>query len=145
MSYYNPRNFAVTELVPPEIYNVMGENSLLVLDDRILRIADAVRDYFDVPVTINNWRLGGPFSQRGFRTQQQAGGADHSAHYYGRAIDFDVQGMTADHVRAEIIAERNHGDFSLITGMEIGIEWVHLDCDNRYSPYGNIVTFGKPT
>ena len=144
MNYYKPHNFVIQELVPPEIYQAMGNNSLLVMDDRILRIADFVRDYFDVPVTINNWHGGGQFSQRGFRTQQQAGGADHSPHFYGRAADFDVKGMTADEVRKAIMEDSNHGDFSLITGMELNISWIHLDVDNRYSASGGIVTFAKP-
>jgi Peptidase M15 len=143
VSYYLPKHFAVVELVPPDIYQVMGEGAIILMDDRILRIADAVRDHFDVPVTINNWKVGGQFSQRGFRTVQQAGGAGHSAHFYGRAIDFDVQGLTADEVRKEILSNSSAGDFPLISGMEMGIPWVHLDCANRYSTNG-IVQFSAP-
>jgi hypothetical protein len=139
--YYTPIYFSVPELVPPDIYAAMGDGALILLDDRILRIADCVREHFGVPVTINNWKTGGQFSQRGFRTQQE-GKATRSAHFYGRALDMDVKGISSDDVRKEILAQQSASDFPLISGMETGISWVHLDCANRYSTNG-IVTF-KP-
>lgn len=139
--YYLPKNFSVQEWVPPEIYTEMGDGSIILLDDRILRILDAVREHFDVPVTINNWKNGGPFKQRGLRTVQVPGGALHGAHFYGRAADFDVEGQTANQVRLEILENAALDDFALITGMEMNIDWVHLDVANRYSTFPQIVKF----
>jgi Peptidase M15 len=141
--YYLPKYFSVRELVPLEIYTEMGDGAIILLDDRILRVLDEVREHFDVPVTVNNWHLGGPFKQRGLRTEQVPGGAAHGAHFYGRAADFDVMNMTAEQVRHEILANQQENDFSLITGMETGIPWVHLDVANRYSSNG-IVQFTSP-
>jgi hypothetical protein len=138
--YYLPKHFGVMELVPPEIYGEMRDSAIILLDDRILRVLDAIRDHFGVPVTVNNYHTGGSFKQRGFRTVEVPGGAKHSPHFYGRAADFDVQGMTADMVRREILANQSLDDFSLITGMETGVSWIHVDCSNRYSENG-IVTF----
>ena len=140
--FYRQKNFAVTELVPPEVYSKMGDSAIILLDDRILRIADFVRDHFGKPVIINNWHGGGQYSQRGFRTVQQ-GAAEHSPHMYGRAVDFDVKDVAPDDVRAEILSNQSAGEFPLISGMEVGITWVHLDVYNRYSTNG-IVTFRKP-
>lgn len=137
--YYTPKFFAINELIPPEIYTELGDSALVLLDDRILRIIDGIREHFGRPVIVNTWKNGGQFSQRGFRTIQE-GTALHSPHFYGRAMDFDVEGYTADQVRAEIISDRNADNFQLITGMETNITWVHLDVANRYSTNG-IVTF----
>lgn len=142
--YYKPVHFEVPELVPPDIYKSMGEGALILMDDRILYIADFVREHFDAPVTINNWLHGGQFSQRGFRTTTGLPGeVVHSEHAYGRAIDFDVEGLTADEVRKEILENASAGEFPMISGMEVGISWVHLDVGNRYST-GGIVTFASP-
>lgn len=141
--YYTPKHFSMAEWVPEAIYRELGEGAIVLLDDRILRIWDGVRNHFGVPVTINNWAKRGPnpFSQRGLRTEMVAGGAKHGPHFYGRAGDGDVMGYTADRVRAEILRECNAGAFPLITGMETGTSWVHLDCSNRYSPNGAIIQF----
>lgn len=139
--YYTPKHFSIKEWVPPDLYTEMGDSAIVLLDDRILRTADAVRDHFGVPVTINDWMRGGSFKQRGLRTEMVPGGAKHGPHFYGRAFDCDVQGLTADQVRKEILANANADVFGLITGMEIGITWVHLDCANRYSANGEIVLF----
>jgi len=85
---------------------------------------------FNVPVTVNNWVTGGPFKSRGFRHPLSTVGSPLSAHKRGQGIDFDVQGMTADQVRAVILAEKEHIDFMFITRMEIGIAWVHIDIAN---------------
>jgi hypothetical protein len=138
--YYIPDHFSIKELVPPTLYSEMGDAAIILLDDRILRILDAVREHFGVPVTVNNWHSGGSFKQRGLRTEMVPGGAKHGPHFFGRAADFDVQGMTADMVRREIMANQSEEAFSLITGMETGVTWVHLDCANRYSTNG-IVSF----
>ncbi len=138
--YYIPDHFSIKELVPPDLYAEMSDAAIVLLDDRILRILDAVRDHFGVPVTVNNWHTGGSFKQRGLRTEMVLGGAKHGPHFYGRAADLDVQGMTADAVRREILANQSEEPFDLITGMEMGVSWVHLDCANRYSKNG-IVQF----
>jgi hypothetical protein len=139
VSYYTPKYFAIWELVPPEIYDDMKDSAFILFDDRLLRAADCIRERFDKPMTVNNWKLGGPYQQRGFRTTQ-IGIAKHSPHRYGRAIDFDISGLTADMVRKEILANQQHDDMVLISGMEMGTSWIHVDVANRYSTNG-IVTF----
>jgi hypothetical protein len=140
MRFYTPKYFSVQEWVPPEIYADLGDSAIILLDDRILKIWDGVREHFDAPVTINSWDWGGCFSQRGFRTVQQPGGAKHSPHFYGRAGDGDVKGFTAEQIREEILHEQNSECFSFITGIEMNVNWIHLDCSNRCSSNG-IVQF----
>ena len=139
MSQYIPKHFAVWEFVPRSVFDQLGDRSLWLMDDRILATIDAVREYFNVPVTVNNWHSGGDFNYRGYRPMDYPQGAHFSQHRCGRAIDFDVQGHTAEQVRQEIIVQRDR--FSYITAMEAGTNWVHIDCRNCASPDGKIIMF----
>ena len=125
---YQPRHFKTQELVTPYAFDKLGDGALILLDDRILRALDAVRDIFDVPITVNNWHIGGGFDQRGWRDDSDTG-AKFSQHRFGRAIDFDVQGLDADYVRQVIAtAWQSDRDIQQITRMEVGITWCHVDC-----------------
>jgi hypothetical protein len=53
----------------------------------------------------------------------------------GAAIDFDVQAMTAEEVRADILTHQNDTGIEYITAVEMSIagkpiNWVHIDCCN---------------
>ena len=48
-----------------------------------------------------------------------------SQHRAGRALDFDIVGLTAQEVRDEI--DNNLEKFRCIGGIERGVCWVHLD------------------
>lgn len=119
------RHFLIQELVPKEVYAELGDRAWSLLDDRIVAAADIIRDHFGRPVTINNWADGGKFSNRGFRLAGGPG-AEFSQHRFGRGIDLDVQGLTAEEVRTAI--RQNRGRFQGITRMELGVNWVHIDC-----------------
>jgi hypothetical protein len=138
---YIPQHFKAYELVPPDVYEKYGEMALEFLDDRILMVADAVRNYFNVPVTINTYKNGGLFTQRGLRNIVQVGGDRYDPHFLGRAIDFDVQGKTADEVRSNILAAPTYDGFTLIRGIEMNVAWIHLDVANR--PGTRIYQFNK--
>lgn len=130
MNVYTPKSFKIQEFVDPATYKKFGENSLLVMDYRILQIADAVREHFGIPVTINNWHIGGEFCNRGFRPRESKVGASYSQHRFGRAIDFNVGSVKAETVRKEIanLHKNNIAPFNFITAMETDISWVHIDC-----------------
>jgi hypothetical protein len=123
---YRPRFFQVEELVSPTVFNTLGERAWLVMDYRILRTVDAVREFFGRPVTINNWHLGGNRTCSGFREPTCTVGAKFSQHRFGRAVDLLVRDLSADHVRGEILKNLPH--FMYVTAMEDGVSWVHLDC-----------------
>ena len=63
-----------------------------------------IRETIGRPIFANNWMIGGRFSQRGYRTNDDAvckaqKFVPGSAHFKGKALDFDVKGMTAEQVR----------------------------------------------
>lgn len=137
---YIPKHFITEELVDPITFKELGKRALEVcFDERILIQIDLIREYFNVPVTVNNWKTGGDFKDRGFRRSESYTGSQYSQHRFGRAIDFDVKDLTADVVRKEIIKNQNSYYFKYITRMEENVNWVHIDCMN--SNYKGIYLF----
>lgn len=137
--FYKPVHFKIEEFVDQPTFKKLGSNSLIVMDPRILKIADGIRDYFGKPVIINNWHAGGSYENRGFRSPESKTGAHYSQHRFGRAIDLTVEGMTAEMVRNIIINNQEVHPFNLITAMELGVSWVHADV--RMVDKASIYTF----
>lgn len=126
MRYYIPRHFKVQELVTPTLYRALGDRAVLVMDYRILKTADTIREFFDQPVTINNWCFGGGRTCSGFRDESCSVGAKYSQHKYGRALDMLISGVPANIARAAII--KNAAHFPYVTVMEDQVSWLHVDC-----------------
>lgn len=87
---------------------------------------DAIRMHYKRPVTVNNWFKGGTFTLRGLRPMNSVVGAKYSQHKFGRAADFNVQGISPEQVRNDI----RSGLFPLITCIENNVSWVHIDVRN---------------
>ncbi|MEL4402212.1 D-Ala-D-Ala carboxypeptidase family metallohydrolase [Shewanella algae] len=125
---YVCKHFKIYELVDRKTYNDRGEKAWQLFDPRLLKLLDQLRELFDAPITINNWYWGGQFSNRGLRTSASPYYRPYSQHSFGRAVDFDVKGLTADQSREKIIEWFNNGilEIDSIT-LELGVNWVHLD------------------
>jgi hypothetical protein len=134
MKYYDPIHFDAKELVPPEIYDQLGEKSLLVMDKETLITADKIREHFGVPMVINNWHTGGDRKYSAYRPFNCNVGAMYSQHKFGRAIDAILLNLYALDVRLEII--KNREKFPFITVLEDGVSWLHFD--TRCSANGSI-------
>jgi hypothetical protein len=139
---YMPTHFTWEELVPPGVFSKFGIECRRLFDNRILWSIDQIREYFDRPVVVNNWKVGCKpggtvFTQRGFRTADL--GAKYSLHARGSAIDFDVKDIPAETVRQEILAHQSHPAFQYITRMEANVNWVHID--NAMTDSDDIVLF----
>ena len=130
--------FGASELVDSTVYSKYGENSFKFIDTDLLHCLVVVREGLGKPMTINNWKSGGKFSQRGLRTnisnivkrKSDAGRLYLSAHLFGKAVDFDVKGMIAEEVRMWI--KDNANLFPCKIRLEHNmkgkpINWVHLD------------------
>lgn len=127
------KNFDIREFVPKIIWDNYQENSIWFVDPRIIAIAQNVRDYFSAEMTINDWHYGGTFQNRGYRTPASKIGAHYSQHKFGRAIDFNIKGLTAKECYK--IIQVNHDWFHLrgVKAMEDIRDtptWIHLDCRN---------------
>jgi hypothetical protein len=138
-AYYCPQHFDVREFVPPETYKIHGDSSLMFIDERLLRTMDLIRDWFNRPVVINNWNTGGHLQYRGYRPPECKEGAAESQHRFGRACDFDVEGLSAEAARKILLDHQSDASFQFIRRIELGTSWVHIDLANVDSV--NIYTF----
>lgn len=119
------------ELVPPEIYNNPPPVGFAILfDPRMLLTLVRLRERYNKPITCNNWANKGPFRYRVLRPMGvvPAGGSKFSQHFFGRACDLDVAGMTAEEIRQDVRNNPNDPAFEFITCIEDKVTWFHFDC-----------------
>ena len=128
--------FKIQELVSEAVYKKYGEKSWEFIDYRLIKVLDLLREHFNKPITVNNWLWGGNLHQRGLRANKDelvANKKDYyiSQHCLGKAIDFNIKGLSAQEVYDEIL--KNKDKFYLISRIE-NIKntptWVHIDCAN---------------
>lgn len=141
------RYFTLHELVDRPTYEKYGAFAWNFFDTRMLENLFAIRDkIIKKPMTINNWHMGGKFSQRGLRTnlspevlaKTNENKLSMSAHSTGKGLDFDVKGMTAEEVRQEIA--KNAAKLPYPVRLEADVNWVHCDVYND-GKSGNVVFF----
>jgi len=77
-----------------------------------------IRKIFGKPIMITSW-------YRPKKYNELIGGATMSQHILGRAVDFNVQGMTADQVRS--ILSLKLSDLNIRMENLPGSNWVHID------------------
>jgi hypothetical protein len=149
---YKPKYFAAHEVVPPHIYKQRKNSSFLMMDERILKAADILREQFG-PAYINTYNLKNSPYGRGFKwsglrdelfkkEMQGKKFSKFSDHFYGRALDLKFPKTSPKKVRKWI---KLHKDFyvpdpknsTLITIQEVitCVEedtptWVHISCRN---------------
>lgn len=131
------RYFSLRELVDEPTYKKYGDFAWLFWWPEELETIFCLRDsIIKKPMTINNWFMGGQFSQRGLRTnlsplvveKTNAGKLYMTAHGNGAGIDFDVKGVPAEEARQTIIANKNRLPYPI--RLEAGVNWVHQDMYN---------------
>jgi len=141
---YIPKYFASTsdslakQVLPEHIYEKEGVAGLRHMDERIIITLDILRKELGKPITVNSWSWGGDRNASGYRdvayydTLQKYSDST-SQHKSGRALDFQVKGMTAQDVRLFIL--ENKEKFPYIKFLEVGplkngqrMNWVHIDC-----------------
>ena len=121
------KHFTLEELVDRDTFFSEGEKAWDLLHPDALVSLDGIREFFQLPVTVNNWKWDGDFQYRGYRPPHCNIGAEHSYHRRGMAFDFDVKGMTAHDVRNAILSNRTDGRLWKIMCLEDDVSWVHFD------------------
>lgn len=128
--------FKIQELVSEAVYKKYGDKSWEFIDTRLIKVLDLLREHFNRPIIVNNWLWGGNLQQRGLRANKDelvANKKDYyiSQHCLGKAVDFNVKGLSAQDVYKEIVD--NKDKFYLISRIEnikCTPTWVHIDCAN---------------
>ena len=98
--------FTVKELVSKDLYNVYGDKAIMFIDEKLIYTIDAIREFFDAPVTINNWQWGGNLHQRCLRGN----------------CDEIVKNKTANKNKFPYLRR--------IENIKYTPTWVHIDCAN---------------
>lgn len=127
---YVPKYFKAYEFVSEKIYKIYGDNSLLFVSDEMKETLDLIREFFGVPIYINNWRFDGTFHNRGYRDPFSSVGSKLSQHKFGRAVDFHSQIIPSSTIREQIFENKNL--FPYIYRMEKDTSWVHIDMHPDY-------------
>ncbi|BDD06701.1 hypothetical protein [Aureibacter tunicatorum] len=145
------KNFCLDELVSPRVHEKWGENALLLMDDKVLPMLEAIRKNLGgVPLTVNNWAYGGgTYQHSGFREPEyyKRNSDSLSLHRFGRAIDVKCSVIPAPELWRRIYEMETllHSEFGL-GGIENILKttrdnkyggWVHLD----FRASDNVVIF----
>lgn len=128
--------FKIQELVSEAVYKKYGDKSWEFIDTRLIKVLDLLREHFNRPITVNNWLWGGNLQQRGLRANKDelvANKKDYyiSQHCLGKAVDFNIKGLSAQEVYEEIL--KNKEKFYLISRIENIKDtptWTHIDVAN---------------
>ena len=131
--------FKVHEFVPRAIYDKYGERSWRYVDERLILTMDTIKERFNLgTIQINNYYWGGDREWSGIRLPASSDYSFGSMHSYANALDFVLSHYTAEEVRQDII--NNPHLYPHVKGLELEVEWVHLDIRNeRY-----LITFKVP-
>ncbi len=124
---YHSKYFQLEELVDENTYNTKGVLAWDLFTVVLLQSLDDLREYFGVPITVNNWSHGGQLQWRGWRPENCLIGSKTSQHKKGNAIDGDIKNKTAEQVRQEVLANKDHPLLRNITCIEANVGWFHFD------------------
>lgn len=122
--------FTIEEFVPPQIYKLFGSKAIWFVDPKVIELATAYREFFGVPVVINNWHTGGKFSYRGYRPPRVNFGAEYSQHKLGNAFDCNIGRMNEVQMFNEVKQNFEHfKKFGLTTVEDYRFTdgWLHSD------------------
>lgn len=138
---YKCKWFGIKELVPEEVYNLAEKEDYLwwLFDDRALYVLDQLRKEYGKMI-VNDWMWGGDRTMSGFRPWGSQVGSTFSQHHFGRAFDPLPKEESPGTIRRHIQA-RKFGWMKEITGLELGISWLHFDLRNNKN---DLLTF-RPT
>jgi hypothetical protein len=131
---HGSKYFDVREFVDARTWGIRGVNAAELIDPKTVRICDLIREKTGVPVTVNNWHMGGNYDSSGYRAIWDKTGGQLSQHRCGRAADIKVKGLIP--LRVFQIIQANKADFEAVglTTLEdltYTPTWLHVDCRPR--------------
>lgn len=122
--------FEIHELVPRALYRKYKEQAWKYVDVRLIESIDTLKEHFNLgTMTINNYEFGGNREWSGIRTSDSPWYSLTSQHSFANAFDIVFSHYTAEEVRNYIINNRDL--FPHINGLELEIDWVHIDIRNE--------------
>jgi hypothetical protein len=119
--------FTIEEIVDERTFKEYGHKAWQLFPPDSLEMLDNLREFFDCPVTCNDWLQGGQFQFRGYRPAWCNVGTKGSAHRKGMAFDLDVEGLTAEQARIKILGDKDNPLLKHIKRIEGEVNWLHID------------------
>ena len=110
------------ELLPPRY-----EEKHDLIDKKLLKLIDEVRELLGVPCFINAEGR----TSCGYRPKDCKIGAPKSQHKLGKAADLHPKGISAEDARTLIRKAVSNGHLVDLGGVEEGVSWLHIDCRDR--------------
>jgi len=132
--------FELFELVDKKTYETLGNKAWDLFKPEALIMLEGLREFFKCPISCNTWHWGGEFQFRGYRPPSCSVGAPQSLHKQGMAFDVDIEGLSAEEARLNIMADQNNPLLKNIMRMEKDTNWVHIDC----KPVANRIYLFQP-
>ena len=131
--------FDVEEIASKYVCEKMKKEEIYSLfDEKLKAVIMWLRIQIGRPIYANDWKWGGDFSQRGYRTNddpvcKKQKFAPKSAHFEGKALDFDISGMRAETVREWIRQHKDEAPHPF--RVEAGVNWLHIDVRGMVKGY----------
>ncbi len=125
--------FSTQELVDKEVYELLGDDAIKLIDPNLLEVIDVIREILGVPLICNDWLWNGYRSQCGYRSKKSETGSENSYHKRGQAVDIISKEMTAKEMREKL--EQNADKLPFPIRIEKWdnngeISWLHVDLGN---------------
>ena len=138
-------NFIIQEFVPRKIYQSDLPPTWFI-DERIIQIAQFIRDRFKSPMIINTWHTESKaqYNYRGYRPHDCPFGAKYSQHKYGRGFDHHLIEYSPQELFKDIIDnEQLYFDQGVraIEKIDLTPTWLHIDI--RHTNQDKILIVGN--
>lgn len=111
-----------------KLYEDLKYSCWELFPDSSIIMLDSLYEYFNLPITINTWFVGGKYCYRGWRAKDCKEGAKNSPHKNGLEFDCKISNHTIKQAANEIINNRNNPLLEKITRIEIDIDCLHVSC-----------------
>lgn len=125
-------HFFIDQLVPKEIYMTFYDKSIMFLDAKTESMLEGIRNYFGVPLIINDWFEGGNRYKSGFVLPEDNNESKYSMHILGKAFNLVFPPKT-DYERIRQTIRERYDSFKKmgITTIESDtLDHLHIDCRN---------------
>ena len=129
------QNFNLDEFINPTTCNKFEAKSQRYIRPELIKIAQCIRSFTGLGVTINNWATGGGYKESGLRDFNTSTGASYSAHKFGAGMDLKIGDLTSVQM-AQIIIDNYEDVFKALGVTRIenpeftrgkNRDWLHID------------------
>lgn len=129
LKMYKCKYFKLYELLPKSLYED-EDTGWELIDERLLRTIDFVRELLGVPLTVNTWKQGGSRGYSCARTpdcKEYSKGSYHSVRADRKVMACDMVSntLTAAEMRKKIKDSADSLPYPI--RLENGVAWLHVD------------------